>query len=117
MLSAFQAELIACMQGVQAALNLGISRLLLETDALMIVQAMNSDVFDAMAEGVTLEELKFLVRVNFSEFKCNFLSRVGNRAAHALATLGSEYVEGEALITSYVPRDVHVIVAGDLSDK
>ena len=65
MLSAFQAELIACMQGVQAALNLGISRLLLETDALMIVQAMNSDVFDAMAEGVTLEELKFLVREFF----------------------------------------------------
>ena len=55
--------------------------------------------------------------VNFSEFKCNFLSRVGNRAAHALATLGSECVEGEALITSYVPRDVHVIVADDLSDK
>jgi len=116
-LSAFQVELIACMQGVQAALNLGIGRLLLETDALMIVQAMNSDVFDAMAEGVTLEELKFLVRVNFSEFKCNFLSRVGNRAAHALAALGSECVEGEALITSSVPRDVHVIVADDLSDK
>ena len=65
MLSAFQAELIACMQGVQAALNLGIGRLLLETDALMIEQAMNSDDFDAMAEGIILEELKFLVRVNF----------------------------------------------------
>ena len=108
-------ELIACMQGVQAALNLGIGRLLLETDALMIVQAMNLDVFDAMAEGVTLEELK--VRVIFSQFKCNFLSRVGNRAAHALAALGSECVEGEELITSFVPRDVHVIVADDLSDK
>jgi len=55
--------------------------------------------------------------VNFSEFKCNFLSRVGNRAAHALAALGSECVEGEELITSSVPRDVHVIVADDLSDK
>ena len=47
----------------------------------------------------------------------HILNRVGNRAAHALATLGSECVEGEALITSYVPRDVHVIVADDLSDK
>jgi len=87
-LNAFQAELIAWMQGVQEALNLGIGRLLLETDALMIEQAMNSDVVDAMAEGVILEELKFLVRVNFSDFKCNFLSRVGNKAAHALAALG-----------------------------
>jgi ribonuclease HI len=49
-LSAFQAELIACMQGVQAAQNLGIGRLILETDALMIKQAMSSDEFDAMAE-------------------------------------------------------------------
>ena len=65
MLSAFQAELIACMQGVQAALNLGIGRLLLKIDALMIEQAMSSDDFDAMAEGIILEELKFLVRVNF----------------------------------------------------
>ena len=83
----------------------------------MIVQAMNLDVFDAMAEGVTLEELKFLVRVNFSEFKCNFLSRVGNRAAHALAALGSECVELEELIASSIPRDVLVIIADDLSDK
>ena len=75
-LNAFQVELIAWMQGVQEALNLGIGRLLLETDALMIEQAMNSDAVDAMAEGVILEELKFLVRVNFSDFKCNFLSRV-----------------------------------------
>ena len=110
MLSAFQAELIACMQGVQAALNLGIGRLLLKIDALMIEQAMNSDDFDAMAEGIILEELKFLVRVNFFEFKCNFLSRVGNRAAHALAALGSECVEGEELITNSVPSDIHVMV-------
>jgi hypothetical protein len=46
------------MQGVQAALNLGIGRLILETDALMIKQAMSSDEFDAMAEGFLLEELK-----------------------------------------------------------
>jgi hypothetical protein len=36
-----------------------------------------------MAEGVLLEELKFLVHVNFIEFECNFLTRVGDRAAHA----------------------------------
>ena len=55
--------------------------------------------------------------VNFSKFKCNFLSRVGNRAAHALAALGSECVELEELIASAIPRDVLVIIADDLSDK
>jgi hypothetical protein len=37
----------------------------------MIKQAMSSDAFDAMAEGSLLEELKFLVRVNFLEFELN----------------------------------------------
>jgi len=64
------------MQGVQATLILGIGRLILETDALMIKQAMSSYAFDAMDEGALLEELKFLVRVNSIEFECNFLSRV-----------------------------------------
>jgi Zn finger protein HypA/HybF involved in hydrogenase expression len=105
------------MQGVQAALNLGIGRLILETNALMIKQAISLDAFDAMAEGSLLEELKFLVRVNFLEFECSFLSRVGNRAAHALAALRYVCVEGEELITRSIPKDVHVIVSDDLSDQ
>ena len=107
-------ELIACMQGVQAALNLGIGRLLLETDALMIVQAMNLDAFDAMAEGVTLEELKFLVRVNFSDFKCNFLSRVGNRAAHALAALGLFFFEKR--ITCFYRKHIRGCLQANVGD-
>jgi len=39
LLNALQAELIACLQGVQAASNLGIGHLILETDALMVKQA------------------------------------------------------------------------------
>jgi Zn finger protein HypA/HybF involved in hydrogenase expression len=78
---------------------LGIGRLILDTDALMIKQAISSDAFDAMAEGSLLEELKFLVRVNFLEFECSFLSRVGNRAAHALAVLCYVCVDGEELVT------------------
>jgi hypothetical protein len=59
----------------------------------------------------------FLVHVNLLEFECKFLSRVGNRAAHALAALGYVCVEGEDLITSSIPDDVHVIVSDDLSDQ
>jgi hypothetical protein len=36
LLLAFQTEFIDCLQGVQAALNLGIGRMVLETDALMV---------------------------------------------------------------------------------
>ena len=103
-LSAFQAELISCLQGVQAAANLGVGKLILETDAQMVQQSMRSDIFDAMPEGALVEELKFLARVKFIDFVCNFQSRVGNRAAHALAALGYECIEGEELITSSVMK-------------
>jgi len=114
-LSAFQAELISCLQGVQAAANLGVGKLILETDALMVQQPMRSDIFDAMPGGALVEELKFLARVKFIDFVCNFQSRVGNRAAHALAALGYECIEGEELITSFVPEIILVIVSDDLS--
>jgi len=41
-LSAFQAKLVACLQGIQVATNLGIGRLILETDALLVQQALTS---------------------------------------------------------------------------
>ena len=50
----------------------------------MVKQAMKSDIFDTMPEAALVEELKFLAHVNFIHFECNFLSRVGNRAAHAM---------------------------------
>jgi hypothetical protein len=42
LLNAFQAELIACLQGMQEAVNLGISRLIPETDAQEVVRALAS---------------------------------------------------------------------------
>ena len=68
-------------------------------------------------EGVLIQELKYLCSLNFIEFSCKFLRRVGSRAAHALAGLGYECVEGEALITSSISNDVLVIVSDDLSAK
>ena len=46
-LSAFQAELVACLQGVQAAMSLGIGKLIMETDALMVKQALSSNDYNA----------------------------------------------------------------------
>jgi len=40
-LNAFRAEMIGCIQGVQAAVNVGITDLILETDATLVQQAVN----------------------------------------------------------------------------
>ena len=66
LLSPFQAEVIACLQGIQTALNLGIGKLILETDALLIKQALAStEVCDRPEEGL-VNELKFLEAVRLA---------------------------------------------------
>lgn len=97
------------------AVNLGIGRLILETDALMVQQAMATSNPDSRPEGGLVEELKFMCSLNFIEFSCNFLGKAGNRATHVLAALGYECVEGEELISSLIPDDILVIVFDDLS--
>ena len=39
--NAFRAEMIGCIQGLQAAINVGIINLILETDATLVQQAVN----------------------------------------------------------------------------
>jgi ribonuclease HI len=116
-LSAFHAELIACMQGVQVASNLGIGNLILETDAINVQGALQSQSYDVRPEGGFTEELNPFASLNFSNFTCNFLDRARNKAAHVLVNLGYDCVKGEALISSAVPDDIVVIISDDLSGE
>jgi len=113
LLSAFQAELIACLQGIQMAASLGIGRLILATDAMEVVGAVNSEVHDASAVGHLMEEIKSLLSLNFISFECVFGSRSCNEAAHVLAKLGHMCTEGE-IISDSIPECISVIVANDL---
>lgn len=106
LMSAFHAELISCMHGVQAAIDLGIGNLILETDALLVQQEIISRTVCARPEGGLVEELKSLVSLNFLNFECVFKSRDCNKAAHALAALGSECVEGDEFISTSIPSDI-----------
>lgn len=114
LLSAFQAEVIACLHGVQAALNIGIGKLILETDALLIKQALESpEAYDRPEEGL-VNELQFLVSTNFIQFECVSYGRDCNRVAHELASSGYNCVEGQELLSNSIPDHIAVIVAADL---
>jgi ribonuclease HI len=113
LLSALHSELIACLQGVQIAADLGIGQLILETDAQEVVSAMNSSAYDDSVLGCLVEELKFQASVNFVSFACVHVSRTCNEAAHELACLGYLCTEGEEIITDTTPDDIAVIVAND----
>jgi len=103
--SPFHAELIACLQGIQMAVNLGIGRLQVESDAQEVVKAINSDVYDMSVVGHLVDEIKSLVFSNFISFECVHVGRDCNRAAHELTALGHLCNEGE-VITNSIPDAV-----------
>lgn len=69
LLCAFQAELVACLQGVQSAADLGISRLIMETDAQEVVRALNSTAYDDSVVGHLVDEIKVSVKIKFYQFR------------------------------------------------
>ena len=104
--SPFHAKLIACLPGIQMAVNLGIGRLQVESDAQEVVRAINSDVYDMSVVGHLVDEIKSLVFSNFISFECIHVGRDCNRAAHELAALGYLCTEGKELVTNSMPESV-----------
>ena len=63
------AEATACHKSLQASHDWGIAKVEVETDSIMLVQALNSSEHDPAANGVFFREVKFFASLNFkSEF-------------------------------------------------
>jgi len=78
-LDPFQAEVVACLQGLQAAIDLGIIRVHLETDALQVQQAVESQRWDLSMAGGLISEIKELAYLNCVEFVIKAVPRSCNR--------------------------------------
>jgi hypothetical protein len=105
------AEIIACLQAVQRAAELGIQNLVLETDATMVVQAISmSELYRSSVSGL-IWELKYL-------FNCNFASRVvihtPRSCNYELVIVRAGLSPGSISVRDYIPSCNQVLVANDL---
>jgi hypothetical protein len=114
LVSAFHAELIASLQGLQRATALGIGHIIVETDAKEVVAAIKTQFYDGTAVGYLIDEIRTLLRLNFLAYEVVFVGRDCNRAAHELVVMGHFCNEDEELVSSSVPNNISVIVANDL---
>ena len=73
-LDPFQAEVIACLQGLQAAIDLGISKPHLETDAFQVQQAVESKQLNLSIAGVDQGD-KQVYLANVINIRCEPLRR------------------------------------------
>lgn len=86
-LEPLQGEIIACIQGVQAAIDAGVVQVIVETDALAVVQAINSSSVDLSAMANLLSELRSLLSLNFNSWRVQHRPRESNKALLVLWTM------------------------------
>ena len=79
--------IIACIQGTQAAVTAGVGHVVIETDAIAVVQAVHSDEYDLSDVFNLVEELRSLLAWNFISWRVQQRLRSCNRVAHELASL------------------------------
>lgn len=115
MLEAWQAELMACIQSAKAVHTLGIQKIVLETDALMVKQALQSSDFRLSAMGGLVHELKEHLVDEFTEARVVYTPHDCNKIAHELAKSGSLAQDELLFGPGNLPDCIRVMVASDFS--
>jgi ribonuclease HI len=83
------AELLACKEATQLALDQGINKLVLETDCLSAVSKLRGKELDRSLHGPLVQEIKVLLS-SFSDTEVQHVRRSANGVAHCLAKFGCE---------------------------
>jgi hypothetical protein len=107
------AEALAARRGVELCAEWGIRKLLLEGDALQIVQALISDTGGWAPYDVITMDAKQKLQ-NFQEFDVMHVPREANCAAHCLAKLALTLGENRTWRDNF-PACMHNVVTADLA--
>jgi hypothetical protein len=89
------AKAYACLHVVQHAIDADIYKVELETECLTLKTALSRDAYDAAEGGTLFREIKYLLAVNFADFKVIHRSRTCNKVAHKLTSMSSNLGEAE----------------------
>ncbi|GLJ49218.1 hypothetical protein SUGI_1039240 [Cryptomeria japonica] len=85
--SAYYAEASALLRGIQIAAEHGWTRLEIEGDCLIIVNALNNVGYGHWNNDVLIQDAR-LICDTFEEWKCNHVYREGNKLADVMANIG-----------------------------
>jgi len=110
---AFHAELFACLHAVRRAPDLGIQKVILATDASMVVQAVTFLEIDRSSAHGLIWELKNLLSTNFAAFDVIHNHRSCNLVDHNLVSLGASLSQGTDPVVDSIPFCIRSFVAKD----
>ncbi|GJN04370.1 hypothetical protein PR202_ga21914 [Eleusine coracana subsp. coracana] len=112
--NALHAEAMAALAGLERAAQLGMERIVLETNESVLGRAITSDTMDQSEGGGLFRRIRDFMRLSFSSYLVSVCPRICNRVADALATCGvSALPVGEHVYWCQAPSFVAKFVSGD----
>ncbi|KAE8803593.1 hypothetical protein D1007_20544 [Hordeum vulgare] len=112
--SPLHAEALACVKATEASAELGVHRLVLESDCQVLVKALHTDEYERAMVGALLRETRSLCHANFESFKFCFCSRDCNKAAHELAAYSFRVGAVDLSWIDQAPDFISAMVASDM---
>jgi ribonuclease HI len=104
--SVIHTEAIAAYKGLQHAAQLRITKIILETDATVLADALNS--------MLIVRQMRDFMQFEFSSCIVSVCNRNCNKVADSLATYGASVLDsGSSMLMSQVPEFVSVLVSDD----
>jgi len=112
---ALQAEAMAALRGLEKAAELGMTRIVLETDAATLGNALTSEVIDRSSNGCLLRQIRDFMSSQFVQFEISVCSRACNKVADCFAAYGACVLDADSSVFwSDAPNFVTDLVSGDL---
>ena len=115
LLNPLHSEMLAAKAALHLVSDMGMGRVYLETDALLLKEALDDTSVDLSCLGVVADRLKTFIVCNFIECKIVHCSRTCNQVAHTLATKGSLMAGVPNSVTDGSDPCVSALVASDLA--
>jgi ribonuclease HI len=106
-------EAVACLAAINGAIRIGANRIIFESDASNLVQALKSTDYDKSSIGVLMKEARSLCVLNFALFQFSYARRTCNTAAHVLAKIGVSSESSDSFWEDYAPICISDIIASD----
>jgi hypothetical protein len=98
------------------AAELGISKIVIETDSMLVKSALETTSFALAVTGSIVFEIKSFISTYFDSCLVSFRHRECNRVAHALAAQGCTCPQHAVLLWDGTPPGVEDLVGSDVTD-
>ena len=108
---------MACLAAIDGAIRTGANRILFESDASSLVQALKSNDYDKSEIGVLVMEARSLCILNFDSFRFGFNRRACNSVAHMLAKFGVSSESPDSYWEATAPNCIENLLASDIAEQ